>query len=148
MITYLTSNIFNLDVEAIVNPVNTVGVMGAGLAKVFRYSLPLNYKRYNAYCTAGSLKAGELYITEKEGKYKYIINAATKAHYRNPSKLEWVEQNLKEIRKFLLKGKVKTIAIPALGTGLGGLQFSDIRPFIEKYLGDIDDVEIFVMLPY
>lgn len=148
MITYNSGNIFNLGVEAIVNPVNVVGVMGAGLAKAFRLALPLNYKRYNAYCKEGKLKAGGLFITEKEGKYKYIINAATKAHYRNPSKIEWVEEILKELRVFLLEGNVKSIAIPALGSGLGGLDYSEVRPLIEKHLSGLDNVEIFAMLPH
>lgn len=147
MIKYTNGSIFELQVDAIVNPVNTVGVMGAGLAKAFRILLNGNYMAYRAHCDKGLLRPGRLYITHDQSVYKMVINAATKDHYRDPSKLKWVDECLIRIRNVLLKGGITSIALPALGCGLGGLNFDDVKPLIEQRLGDLTDIQIFVYLP-
>ena len=147
MIHYRTGTIFEYEVDAIVNPVNCVGVMGAGLALAFRTLLPQNYVEYRKYCDSKLLKPGRLFVTSNQGVYKHVVNFATKDHFQTPSKLEWVQSGLEDLVKVISDFKITSIAVPALGAGLGGLNFEDVQPLIEKHLGNLEGVDVYVYLP-
>lgn len=123
MITFVRGDIFDADVEALVNPVNTVGVMGKGLALVFRQRYPENFERNAAACRSGQVRTGHVYVTESVVRPgpRWIINLPTKQHWRTPSQLQWIADGLLDLRQFLEDNAVRSVAIPALGAGLGGL---------------------------
>lgn len=121
-------NIFDSEMEALVNPVNCVGVMGAGLAKQFRERFPENYEIYRSYCNREILKPGFCFAVLENGKW--IINFPTKNHWKDKSKIEWVEEGL----LFVKNNFPFSIAFPKLGCGLGGLNWWEVKPLIEKYM--------------
>lgn len=134
------SDLFSSGADALVNPVNTVGVMGKGLALSFKKRFPENFRFYANYCQQGLLSAGEVYAYFGDGiKSPIILNAATKGHWKNPSRLEYVESCLVNIRGILLDKiqPIRSIAVPALGCGEGGLAWEDVRPLIEQHLGGL-----------
>lgn len=130
MITYVTGNIFDSPAEVLVNPVNCVGTMGAGLARQFRERFHENYKRYLIECGHGRLLPGGVFWFDEAGKE--IANFPTKYHWRDFSKLGDIKSGLDDlVAKIAIRG-VRSIAIPALGCGLGGLNWSDVKPLIER----------------
>jgi O-acetyl-ADP-ribose deacetylase (regulator of RNase III) len=143
MITYRQGNLLTADTEALVNTVNTVGVMGKGIALMFKEQFPDNMTRYKIACKANLVKTGKMFVTELETlKPHWIINFPTKQHWRNPSKMEWVVSGLKDLREFIVANNIKSIAIPPLGAGNGGLLWQAIREQIERILGDLENVDI------
>lgn len=147
MISYLTGDIFDTDVQAIVNPVNTVGVMGKGLALAFKQKYPDNFKLYQTACKNNELKVGQLLITEHHSG-KFIVNFPTKQHWRGKSQLQWITEGLIALKQFIIENHINSIAIPALGSGLGGLDWTLVKIEIEMILQDLTDVEILVFEPY
>jgi len=151
MITYLEAgNLFACGCQALVNAVNTRGVMGAGLALQFRSRWPRMFVEYKRVCAREQLQPGGLHSVKvnPDGTYpEWIFNVATKDHWKNPSRLEWVEQGIAEIRRVVVSIGIASVGIPALGCGLGGLQFSSIRPIIDKELGSLTDVDIRIFQP-
>lgn len=147
MISYLTGDIFDTDVQAIVNPVNTVGVMGKGLALAFKQKYPDNFKLYQTACKNNELKVGQLLITEHQSG-KFIVNFPTKQHWRGKSQLQWITEGLIALKQFIIENHINSIAIPALGSGLGGLDWTLVKTEIEMILQDLTDVEILVFEPY
>lgn len=146
MIEYRKSgSIFDSGAQVLVNPVNAVGVMGKGLALEFKRRYPENFKNYRARCANNNLAAGGVFIFRDSGQL--ILNAATKFHWRSRSEISDIESCLRNIAKFAAHPKLTSLAIPALGCGLGGLQWSDVRPLIEKYLGSLDSVHVIVFEP-
>jgi O-acetyl-ADP-ribose deacetylase (regulator of RNase III) len=138
---YLTKgDILHSKAEALVNTVNTIGVMGKGIALQFKEAFPVNNKRYVEACKNKELTPGKLLAVWDTnlllGK-KLIINFPTKAHWRYPSKYEYIESGLAALRDLLTKEKVKSVAIPPLGCGLGGLDWNKVRPMIESQLQDL-----------
>lgn len=105
------------EADTFVNPVNCVGVMGAGLAKVFKNRYPDNYQAYRSYCRKGSLRPGGLFLTVNP---IVIINLATKHHWKDPSRLDWIETGLDNLDR-LCQDNHKVVALPMLGAGYGGL---------------------------
>lgn len=148
MISIISGSIFAVapTVDAIVNPVNCVGVMGKGLALEFKNRYLLNYMAYKAHCDAGMMKPGELYCYEQLDKPQWIINFATKDHWRDPSKMEWVASGLAQLREWIIEKNIQSIAIPALGAGLGGLPWVDVKAQISESLKDLR-VDILVFEP-
>jgi len=151
MITYIQNgDIFESTSEALVNPVNTVGVMGKGLASVFKRRFPQNFKVYEKACREGDFDVGEvLSHFEKDavsGQMRWVVNFPTKHHWRDSSKLEWIELGLQGLRSFLNVEGIASVAIPALGCGLGSLDWEDVKDLIEAELDGLD-VEIFVYEP-
>lgn len=136
MISIVKGDIFNSDCEALVNPVNCVGVMSKGLAKQFRDKFPENYKKYYICCMDKTLVIGKC-LTVYENN-KRIINLPTKVHWRNPSKYEYVEAGLESLIKHIKHFKINSIAIPALGCGEGGLEFSMVRDMIFDKFSKLD----------
>lgn len=149
MIKYTSGDILRADVEAIVNTVNCVGVMGRGIALQFKKAWPDNFKNYAAACKQNEVKPGSMFIVETSQltNPKYIINFPTKRHWRGASKIEDVELGLSALARDLKEKEIKSIAIPPLGAGLGGLDWVDVRQRIEEALSDLDDVEILVYEP-
>lgn len=146
MIRYTTGNLLDASADALVNTVNTVGVMGKGIALMFKEQFPENAKRYERACAANGLTAGSIFVTESSDMFgpRWIINFATKKHWRHPSKIEWIRSGLNELRDFLVSNDVKSVAIPPLGAGNGGLEWNDVRSEIQLVLGSLDvDVVVF-----
>lgn len=139
------SDIFSADVEAVVNTVNCVGVMGKGIALQFREKYPENYKLYKHACDAGKVVIGKMFVT-KNGLLKpnYIINFPTKKHWRGKSELAYIEDGLVDLKNVLKEYDIKSIAIPPLGAGNGGLNWEDVKKLIVNKLSDVDaDVVVF-----
>ncbi len=141
MITYTTGDIFKANTEALVNPVNCVGVMGKGLALEFKRRFQKNFQEYKFQCDNDLLEIGEMLITGPYKKIpKYIINFPTKKDWRNPSQIEWIEEGLIALRKTITEYEIESIAIPALGVGNGGLKWSSVKPLMEYRLHDLSSV--------
>ena len=140
MVEYVKGNIFDSDCICLVNPVNCIGVMGAGLALQFRRKYPRNYELYKIMCENYSIGIGRPMFVRESGKV--IINFPTKYHYRNKSKIEYLDKSLCAIPDLLNKifdGTIpvkNTIAFPAIGCGLGGLEWSQVKNLIENRLGN------------
>lgn len=148
MIRFTTGNLLGAEVDALVNTVNTVGVMGKGIALMFKDRYPENFRLYAAACKAKQVATGKMFITEAnelEGP-RWIINFPTKRHWRAPSEIEWVREGLVDLRKFLIDQDVKSIAIPPLGAGNGGLDWKQVKPEIEAALEGLS-TEILVFEP-
>jgi O-acetyl-ADP-ribose deacetylase (regulator of RNase III) len=139
MIEYVTGNLLEADAEAIVNTVNTVGVMGKGVALQFRRAFPENYEAYAAAAAREQIVPGRMFTWESDRleKPRYIINFPTKRHWRGRSRLQDIEAGLDDLRRVLIEHDVRSAALPALGCGLGGLDWSDVRERIEAALGDL-----------
>ena len=140
MIKYTQGNLLESNAEALVNTVNTVGVMGKGIALMFKERFADNFQRYAAACKAKQVQTGKIFVTEVhelDGP-RWIVNFPTKQHWRSPSQMAWVVDGLNDLRSFLLENKVKSIAIPPLGAGNGGLDWIHVKAQIEAALGGVD----------
>jgi O-acetyl-ADP-ribose deacetylase (regulator of RNase III) len=152
MIREVHGDILTADAEALVNPVNTVGVMGAGLALQFKRSYPEMYREYRAACEEHEIQIGEMhvYMLCRNPHHKppyWIINFPTKEDWRNPSELEWIDSGLDQLSWEVTSREIRSIAIPPLGCGLGGLHWPDVRALIEQRLGDLDGVDVMLYAP-
>jgi O-acetyl-ADP-ribose deacetylase (regulator of RNase III) len=149
MISYKQGNLLAADAEALVNTVNTVGVMGKGIALMFKEAFPSNLKAYQAACKAGEVAVGHMFVTEQRELMgpKWIINFPTKQHWRNPSKLEWVDEGLDDLKRIIVERGIRSIALPPLGSGNGGLEWPTVRALIERKLGDLPGVDVIVYEP-
>lgn len=147
MIHYQTGNLLNSEAEALVNTVNTVGVMGKGIALQFKNIFPNNFKLYYNACKNNEVKVGQLLVTEEEalliGK-KIIINFPTKTNWRLPSEYQYIEAGLTQLVKVIKEKNIKSIAIPPLGSGNGGLDWNKVKQILEKHLADVNcDIHIY-----
>lgn len=141
MIEIVKGNIFKSLAGALVNPVNCVGVSGAGLARQFKMEFPTAQYIYEQACRQRVMKPGVLVYAEDHGKT--IIYFPTKRHWRDPSLTSDIELGLDSLRK-VLEDRFVSVAMPALGCGLGGLQWDSVRLLIEQKLGDLDiDIEVY-----
>jgi O-acetyl-ADP-ribose deacetylase (regulator of RNase III) len=146
VIAYLRGNLLEDDAQALVNTVNTVGVMGKGIALQFKQRFPANFVAYAQACKLGQVQTGRLFVTEP-GELtgpRWVVNFPTKQHWRDPSRMEWVAEGLQDLRSFLVSNAVQSMALPALGAGLGGLPWATVRGHIEAALGDLAvDVRVY-----
>lgn len=149
MITFTTGNLLAAQAEALVNTVNTVGVMGKGIALMFKELFPDNYREYARACEAGEVQVGRVHVFHRGGflNPRYIINFPTKKHWRHPSKLEWIDEGLSDLRRVIEENQIKSIALPPLGSGNGKLDWSDVRPLIVRHLSDLEDVSVTIFEP-
>lgn len=148
MITYKQGNILDAPAEALVNTVNTVGVMGKGIALQFKNTFPENYKAYLDAVKEKKIQTGKVqvvHVHDVKG-VKYVINFPTKAHWRYPSRINWIQTGLQDLRQQILAHDIKSIAIPPLGCGNGGLNWDEVRPIIETSLKDLP-VEVMIYEP-
>lgn len=148
MIHYTQGNLLDSKAQALVNTVNTVGIMGKGIALMFKDRFADNFRLYAQACKAGDVRTGRMFVTEPQelDGPRWIINFPTKQHWRGDSRLEWIVEGLQDLRRFLVDHQVRSIAIPPLGAGNGGLDWAAVRPHINHALGDLD-VEITVYEP-
>jgi O-acetyl-ADP-ribose deacetylase (regulator of RNase III) len=137
-VEFVSGNLLAADVDALVNTVNTKGVMGKGVALQFKRAFPANYEAYRAACAAGEVQLGRMFVFDNGlDRPRYIINFPTKHHWRSRSRLKDIETGLDDLRDVLAELPVESVAIPPLGCGLGGLDWSDVRPRIEAALADL-----------
>jgi O-acetyl-ADP-ribose deacetylase (regulator of RNase III) len=149
MMRFTQGNLLDAQVDAVVNTVNTVGVMGRGIALMFKERFPENFSAYEAACKTGQVQVGRMFVqpsAELEGP-RWIINFPTKKHWRQPTRIEWIDTGLAALKDVIREKKIRSIALPPLGCGNGGLDWNDVRPKIEVALQDLDDVEVIVYEP-
>jgi O-acetyl-ADP-ribose deacetylase (regulator of RNase III) len=149
MIRYTQGNLLESGAEALVNTVNEVGVMGKGIALMFRDAFPDNMSAYAAACRKKEVRVGTMFVTENHELTgpRWIINFPTKKHWRHGTRLEWVQAGLVDLVKVIRERNIRSIAIPPLGCGNGGLKWVDVRPEIEAALSLLDNVEVLVFAP-
>ena len=149
MIKLTQGNMLEADVEALVNTVNCVGIMGKGIALQFKQAFRDNFHAYANACRKGEVKPGRMFIfpTNKMFNPKYIINFPTKRHWKEKSKLEYIEQGLNALVTEVRRLGIKTIAIPPLGCGYGGLRWPEVRNLIETAFDQLPDVQLLLFEP-
>jgi len=149
MIKHITGNILDSPAEALVNTVNTVGVMGKGIALQFKKAYPNNFKAYEAACERGEVVIGKMFITHDRNiasGEKIIVNFPTKKDWRKPSEYSYIEQGLDSLVSFIETEKPSGIALPPLGAGNGGLEWEKVKQLIDNKLGQLD-LDIYVYEP-
>jgi O-acetyl-ADP-ribose deacetylase (regulator of RNase III) len=149
MIELRRGDLLKQNAEALVNAVNCVGVMGRGIALQFRKAFPENFKIYEAACKRGEVKPGEMLVfdTHQVTNPRYIINFPTKRHWRDQSRITDIESGLEVLVEEVHDRGISSIAVPALGCGLGGLKWSEVRPRIEKAFAKVPDVQVWLFEP-
>ena len=150
MITYKSGDLLSEDAEALVNPVNCVGVMGRGVALQFKRAWPENFDAYAAACRRHEVQPGRMFVFENVGKAgpRYIVNFPTKRHWRDKSIIEDIDAGLSALVVEVRRRGIRSIAIPALGAGLGGLDWADVRPRIERAMRELPEVSVVVFEPH
>src|SRR5271165_3158838 len=133
--------------EALVNTVNTVGVMGKGIALQFKLAYPANYAAYEAACKREEVRIGKMFIFRRESNPRFIINFPTKRHWKGKSKIEDIKSGLEALIEVVKKEHIQSIAIPPLGCGNGGLDWDEVRPKIVSALSKLPDVNVLVFTP-
>lgn len=149
MITFKTGDILNADVEALVNTVNCVGIMGRGIALQFKNNFPRNFAAYEAACARNEVQPGRMFVfeTKELTNPKYIINFPTKRHWRGKSRMEDIDSGLKALVSEIRSRGIRSIAIPPLGSGLGGLAWAEVRPRIIEALQGLNDLDVLIYEP-
>lgn len=149
MIQFVKGDILQAEAEALVNTVNCVGVMGRGVALQFKQAFPANFKAYAAACDRGEVQPGRMFVTETGllAGPRYIINFPTKRHWRGKSRMEDIEAGLAALAQELRERGIRSVAIPPLGSGLGGLDWTDVRPRIATTLSALPDVDVLIFEP-
>jgi O-acetyl-ADP-ribose deacetylase (regulator of RNase III) len=153
MIQFVQGNLFDSQAEALVNAVNTVGVMGRGVALEFKNRFPENYRAYRATCKSEELIVGKMFTFELNRETqleqpRWIINFPTKQHWRNPSKLEFVRDGLEDFVCVIEANNIRSVALPALGCGTGGLEWKTVRLLLEASLEPLDHVAFEIFEPH
>ena len=149
MIRYTTGDILQADAEAIVNTVNCVGVMGRGIALQFKRAFPANFKAYEAACERGDVEPGRMFFFET-GQLtppRFVVNFPTKRHWRGKSRIEDIRSGLETLVNEVRSRGITSIAIPPLGSGLGGLDWTKVRPLIGAAFASVDDVDVVIFEP-
>jgi O-acetyl-ADP-ribose deacetylase (regulator of RNase III) len=149
MLREAEGNLLDAPAEALVNTVNTVGVMGKGIALQFKQAYPQNFRAYEAACRRGEVQIGRMFVVETGllGPPRLIINFPTKQHWRSRSRLDDIKSGLVDLRRVLQDRQVRSVAVPPLGCGNGGLDWREVRPLIASALGDIPEIEVVVYPP-
>lgn len=148
MLHFKKGNLLEDKSEALVNTVNCVGVMGKGIALQFKQAYPDVFKEYEKQCKLGNVNIGKMLVVPTNSFFetKYIINFPTKRHWKEKSKMSYIEEGLKDLIKVVDDFGIKSIAIPPLGCGNGGLEWSKVRSLIQKVFGDTS-IEVYVYEP-
>jgi O-acetyl-ADP-ribose deacetylase (regulator of RNase III) len=149
MIRWRQGDLLKADAEALVNTVNCVGIMGRGIALQFKNIFPENFRAYAAACQRGEVQPGRMFVfdTGQLTQPRFIINFPTKRHWRGKSRIEDIETGLQALVAEIRMHKIRSIAIPPLGSGLGGLDWAEVRPRIEQAMAAIPEVEVIVFEP-
>ncbi len=149
MVNYKTGDILEDHAEAIVNTVNCVGVMGRGIALQFKKAYPENFKAYAKACKNGEVQSGKMFVFKTGALLgpQYVINFPTKRHWRDKSKIEDIEAGLNDLVRVIDENNIRSIAIPPLGSGLGGLDWKVVRRMIVRAMSSCDDLDVIVYEP-
>jgi len=150
VIHYLKGNLLDSKAEALVNTVNTVGVMGKGVALQFKQQFPENTKAYMRATKERSIDIGRLLVTTDSSLHsgeKIIINFPTKTDWRKPSEYSYIEEGLQHLVQIIKEKNIKSIALPPLGAGNGGLNWVRVKKLLEEYLSALNNVEIYIYEP-
>lgn len=149
MVELRQGDILGADAEALVNTVNCVGIMGRGIALQFKNAFPENYDIYRRVCDRAELHPGMMlvYDTGHLSNPRYVINFPTKRHWKGKSKIEDIDSGLRALIQEVRKHNIRSIAVPPLGCGLGGLDWDEVRPRIERAFADMPDVRVLVYEP-
>lgn len=148
-IRFTRGNLLEAPAEALVNTVNEAGVMGKGIALMFREAFPENTRIYTEAAKAGDVRVGRMLVTTNPGLFgpRWIINFPTKRHWRNPSRLNWIREGLGDLARVIRERGIASVALPPLGCGSGGLSWSDVRPEIEAFAAGLRGVDVLVYEP-
>jgi len=140
MIEITTGNLLDADAEALVNTVNAVGVMGKGIALQFKQAFPDNFKAYEAACRRDEVQPGRMFVFRRNtfGNPKVIINFPTKRHWKGKARIEDIEAGLRDLVRVIEGENIRSVAVPPLGCGFGGLKWTDVEPRIERALGRLE----------
>lgn len=150
MIELASGNLLEAPVEALVNTVNTAGIMGRGIALQFKQAYPAMFRAYEAACKAGQVKLGTMYLFDRgglAGAPRWIINFPTKGHWRAASRMVDIDAGLKDLVATVCRLGIRSVAIPPLGCGNGGLNWRDVRPRIEAALAELPDLHVLLYPP-
>jgi O-acetyl-ADP-ribose deacetylase (regulator of RNase III) len=149
MVEETKGNLLEADVEALVNTVNTVGVMGKGVALQFKQAFPDNFRAYEAACRRGDVKVGRMFVFHRSTFHnpKVIINFPTKRHWRGKSQVEYIDRGLRDLVRVIKAENIKSVALPPLGCGSGGLDWNEVRPRIESAFDQLPDVRALLYVP-
>lgn len=149
MIRLVSGNLLEAQTEAFVNTVNCVGVMGKGIALQFKQAFPDNFKDYSQACDKGKVRIGKMFVyrTDRMFHPKYIINFPTKRHWKGKSRLEDIELGLKDLVRVIKDLNIKSIAVPPLGSGLGGLNWEEVKSRILDAFNEVSGVEVLLYEP-
>lgn len=149
MIRYTQGNLLEAQTEAIVNTVNEVGVMGKGIALMFHDAFPESAQVYEAACARNEVHVGSVFVTENRALVgpRWILHFPTKKHWRNPSRMEWVRSGLTDLVRVLREQHIRSVAIPPLGCGHGGLNWAQVRREIENALTELPEIDAVVYEP-
>ena len=149
MIKLTQGNILKADAEALVNTVNCIGFMGRGIALQFKKVYPGNFSAYHKACNAGEVQPGRMFIFDLNSMLnpKYVVNFPTKRHWRADSRYEDIESGLNALVAEVQQRGIRSIAIPPLGCGLGGLHWDTVRAMIEQAFVSLPDVQVLLFEP-
>ncbi|WP_449252975.1 type II toxin-antitoxin system antitoxin DNA ADP-ribosyl glycohydrolase DarG [Brevundimonas naejangsanensis] len=149
MITFSKGDLLQSGAEAVINTVNCVGVMGKGIALQFKQAFPRNYDAYRRACDAGEVRLGEMFVFDTGSMInpRWIINFPTKGHWKAKSRLSDIETGLEDLKRVILENGIRSIAVPPLGCGNGGLDWAEVEPVIRRALGDLNEVDVRLFAP-
>lgn len=151
MITITTGNLLTSEAEALVNTVNCVGIMGKGIALQFKQAFPENFADYDEACRKARVVLGRMHVFERRGLFtegpRFIINFPTKQHWRSRSRVSDIEAGLLDLVSVVRRHDIRSIAIPPLGCGHGGLAWHQVRPLIERAFAELPGVEVLLYAP-
>jgi O-acetyl-ADP-ribose deacetylase (regulator of RNase III) len=149
MIRFLQGNLLDAPAEALVNTVNEVGVMGKGLALMFREAFPDSAAEYRAASARGDISVGRVFVTRNHALTgpRWILHFPTKKHWRDGSRLEWVREALEDLVRVARENGIRSMAVPPLGCGNGGLEWPRVRKEIEAAFPDVPDVDVMLYEP-
>jgi O-acetyl-ADP-ribose deacetylase (regulator of RNase III) len=150
VVEFRSDNLLEADVEALVNTVNTVGVMGKGIALQFKKKFPENFKAYEQAHKNGELRIGKMFTVSLQlTNPRYIINFPTKNHWREKSRVEYVREGLEDLLREIERLDIRSVALPPLGCGNGGLDWeTEVRPLIEGAFARVPEVQVYAYEPF
>ena len=149
MISFTQGNLLEAKVDAVVNTVNTVGIMGKGIALMFKERFPANFDAYARACKNNQVRIGEMFVTESEDLFgpRWIINFPTKTDWRIKTQLGWIREGMRNLVRTIQENDIRSIAVPPLGCGNGGLDWVDVKPVIVDALAEIENLDAIIYEP-